>query len=149
MIHASLTRSLVLAALLALPAGGASAQQGQRPAARTTPPPAQPAPPPEAQPAPYEPDLIRLSELLGGLTLLQQICGAASAQGWPDKMRALMESEGRSPAIRDRLAGAFNKGFRAYALLHRECTPVSREAATRLAREGEALSRQLAARYGG
>lgn len=137
-----------LAALLAvLPQ--VEAQTSTRPANRPAAPQTQPPPQPEAPAAPYETDLLKVSEVMGGLALLQQVCAAPAAESWTERMRALMEAEGRSPAIRDRLAGAYNKGFRAYALMHRDCTPVSREAAARLAREGEALARQIASRYGG
>jgi uncharacterized protein (TIGR02301 family) len=142
-------RLLATSTLIALTLMPALAQQ--RPAARQAPPPAtQPAPPPpEAAPAPYEADLIKLAEILGSLALLRQVCEGTDKDVWAARMRALIEVEGRSPAIRDRLAGAFNQGFRAYALLHRRCTPASQEASVRLAREGDVLSRTLASRYGG
>jgi uncharacterized protein (TIGR02301 family) len=137
--------SSTLIALTLLPA-----QAQQRPATRQAPPAAtQPPPPPEAAPAPYEADLIKLAEILGGLALLRQVCEGADKDIWAARMRALIEVEGRSPTIRDRLAGAFNQGFRAYALLHRRCTPASQEASVRLAREGDDLSRALASRFGG
>ena len=42
---------------------------------------------------------------------------------------------------RERLTSAYNRGFRAYSLTHRACTDGSQEASTRLAGEGERLSR--------
>ena len=44
-------------------------------------------------------------------------------------MKALIESEGVTPARRDRLAGAYNRGYRGYALTYRVCTPAAHEAA--------------------
>jgi uncharacterized protein (TIGR02301 family) len=64
-------------------------------------------------------------------------------------MAALLESEGRGPQRRERLASAYNRGFRAYSATHRVCGEGSQEASSRLAGEGEKLARALAGRFGG
>ena len=64
-------------------------------------------------------------------------------------MQALLESEGGTPGRRERLAGAYNRGYRGYALTYRACTPSATEASARFLKEGETLSRNLAGRYGG
>ena len=64
-------------------------------------------------------------------------------------MSALLEAEGVTPGRRDRLAGAYNRGYRGYALTYRVCTPAATLAATRFVAEGERLSQSLAGRFGG
>nr|WP_306421746.1 TIGR02301 family protein [Methylobacterium trifolii] len=123
----------------------------QRGGARTAPKPTEkepPAPPPE-QPAPYDRDLMRLSEIIGSLAFLRGLCATADAGQWPARMKALIEAEGITPARRDRLAGAYNRGYRGYALTYRVCTPSAHEAAGRFVTEGERLSHALAGRFGG
>ena len=134
----------LLALLIGVAPQTAFAQQPRAPAA------AKPAePPPEPPPPPYEPQLLKLAEIMGSLAYLRTLCAAPEAQGWRERMAALVEAEGRSAGRRDRLTSAYNRGFRAYSLTHRSCTAGSQEASTRLAAEGERLSRALAGRYGG
>ena len=52
---------------------------------------------------------------------------------------ALLEAEGTTPGPQERLAGAYNKGYRAFALTYRACTPSATEATTRYLKEGETL----------
>ncbi|HEX2266151.1 MAG TPA: TIGR02301 family protein, partial [Solirubrobacterales bacterium] len=60
-----------------------------------------------------------------------------------------LDTEGTTPSRRERLAGAYNRGYRGYALTYRMCTPSATEASARYLKEGETLSRNLAGRYGG
>jgi uncharacterized protein (TIGR02301 family) len=138
---------LCLAAALAAAAPDAGEAQ-QRPPAPAKPVEPAPAPAPE-QPPPYEPQLLQLAEIMGSLAYLRTLCAGKEAQEWRARMAALIEAEGRTPQRRERLTGAFNRGFRAYSLTHRACTEGSQEASSRLAGEGERLSRALAGRYGG
>lgn len=111
--------------------------------------PASPVVPPDPPPPPYEPDLLRLAEIMGSLAYLREICAAREAPAWRDRMVALVEAEGRIPSRRDRLTEAYNRGFKAYATIHRACMPATEEASARLARDGEKLSKALAGRFGG
>ena len=129
--------------LLVLPPGLALAQQS-RPAQ-----PVVPAPVPEAPPPPYDPELLKLSEAMGSMAFLRVLCTGAEEPVWRERMSALMDAEARSSARRERLAAAYNRGYRSYALVYRNCTESAQEALVRLAREGEALSRTLAGRFGG
>ncbi|GJE12068.1 MULTISPECIES: TIGR02301 family protein [Methylobacterium] len=104
---------------------------------------------PADAPAPYDRDLMRMSEIIGALAFLRGLCGTADAADWPARMKALIESEGVTPARRDRLAGAYNRGYRGYALTYRVCTPAAHEAAARYVAEGDRLSHALAGRFGG
>jgi uncharacterized protein (TIGR02301 family) len=100
-------------------------------------------------PAPYDRDLLRMSEIIGALAFLRGLCSSPDAADWPARMKALIETEGVTPARRDRLAGAYNRGYRGYALTYRVCTPAAHEAAARYVAEGDRLSHALAGRFGG
>ncbi len=143
----ALAASLAIGLGLAGPAAGQQ-QPAQRPPAQR-PPPAQPAPAPEPPPTAYEPDLLRLAETIGSLALLRQLCSGPEASQWRQRMSELIDAEGTSPGARERLAGAYNRGYRGFALTYRACTPSAREAAARLSEDGEKLSRRLAGRFGG
>jgi|UPI0003490B48 uncharacterized protein (TIGR02301 family) len=144
---------LSLAALLVLsPAAEAVAQQRSSPAKSAPKPPEkdkEPPPPAEPPPAPYDRDLMRLSEIVGALAFLRSLCSAPDAAEWPARMKAILDSEGGTPTRRDRLAGAYNRGFRGYSLTYRVCTPAAGEAARRYIAEGERLSHAIAGRFGG
>ena len=90
-----------------------------------------------------------MSLFIGALAFLRGLCEAPDAADWPARMKALIESEGVPPARRDRLAGAYNRGYRGYALTYRVCTPAAHEAAARYVAEGDRLSHALAGRFGG
>jgi uncharacterized protein (TIGR02301 family) len=149
-----MSRSVLIAVALAavLVAGPVVAQQGRGapPAGRAAPAkPAEPPPPPEPPAPPYEKDLLRLSEIVGSLAFLRSLCASTDAAEWPKRMQALLETEGTTPGRRERLAGAYNRGYRGFALTYRACTASATEASARYIKEGETLSRNLAGRYGG
>lgn len=149
---ASRLSALAAAALLLGPP--AHAQQRAKPPAKEAPKDQakdqtkEPAAPADA-PAPYDRDLMRMAEVIGSLAFLRTLCATPDAAEWPARMKALIEAEGISPARRDRLAGAYNRGYRSYALTYRVCTPAAHEAAARFLAEGERLSHALAGRFGG
>ena len=151
---AVLRHVVALVAALSL-AGGVSAQtrgQGTRPATPAAPAkPAEPQPPPQAEPPPppYEKELLRLAEVLGSLAFLRGLCTSGDAAEWSKRMQALLEAEGVTAGRKERLAGAYNRGYRAFALTYRVCTPSAHEATSRYLKEGETLTRTLAGRYGG
>lgn len=142
--------ALILAALIASPE--APQAQTRRPAQpqQQQQRPADPAPPePESSAPPYEPQLLQLAEIIGSLAYLRTLCETREAQDWRERMAALLDSEGRSPQRRERLASAYNRGFRAYSATHRTCSGGTQEASARLAQEGEKLAKALASRFGG
>ncbi len=110
--------------------------------------PATPAPLPDEPPPPYEPQLLRLSELLGALTYLQDLCGGQSGQVWRQKMTSLMNAETQNPSRRSRLAGAYNRGFNGYELSYRQCTPNAQAVITRFLDESGRIARDVTHRYG-
>jgi uncharacterized protein (TIGR02301 family) len=103
----------------------------------------------ETAPPPYEPQLLRLSEIMGALAFLRPLCGAADGPDWRKRMSGLIDAEANSPTRRDRLAGAFNKGYRGFALVYRSCTPSAQLAISRYLDEGGKLTRELTTRFGG
>ncbi|MGV6874415.1 TIGR02301 family protein [Pseudochelatococcus sp. B33] len=96
----------------------------------------------------YERELLRLSEVMGSLAFLRTLCGAGDAAQWRKRMAALMDSEARDAETRARIAGAFNQGYRAFAVTYRTCTPAAEVAIARYLAEGERLTRAIAARFG-
>lgn len=112
-----------------------------------------PAPPaaagdPEGLP-PYEPQLETLAERLGTLALLREFCGDGDAAEFRNRMAALIEAEAHTSLRRNRLAGAFNRGFHGYAASYRSCTPSARLVIARALSQVDRLTRELASRYGG
>lgn len=140
---------------LALPLGAllissvAAAQTVPLPPAREHPPAGSaPVAPGRAPPAGYERELLRLSEVTGSLAFLRTLCGAADAGQWRERMEALMASEARDAEAQARISGAFNKGYRAFAITYRTCTPAAQVATARYLEEGERLTRAIASRFG-
>jgi uncharacterized protein (TIGR02301 family) len=151
MLLARLAMVAALALALAANAGAQQGRGGQRsaPAPAPAPPPAPAQPQPEPPPPPYEKELLRLAEVLGSLAFLRSLCTAQDAPEWPRRMQALVEAEGTTPARKERLAGAYNRGYRGFSITYRICTDSAAEATARYLKEGEALSRGIAGRFGG
>ncbi len=118
-------------------------------AQQRAPAPSQAPAPQEAPPPPYEPQMLRLAEILGALSYLRDLCGPKDSDTWRNDMRALMEAEAQTEARKERLAGAFNRGFRGYEVLYRSCTPNAVTIIDRFLSEGEKLSNDLSNRFGG
>ncbi|MFT0892872.1 TIGR02301 family protein [Pseudochelatococcus sp. G4_1912] len=144
--HGTVTATIAASLLLMQ---GVSAQGAPPPPARERPPVEAEALPNRAAPPGYEPDLLRLSEVMGALSFLRKLCGASDAPQWHGRMSALIDSEARDAQTRARLAGAFNQGFNGFAITYRTCTPAAQMAVTRYLEEGERLSRLIASRFGG
>lgn len=135
------------------PAQRTPAQPSVQPPAAATPAP-QPLPPaPEPPPAPYEPQLLRLSEIMGALSFLRDLCTetgqASDGPLWRQRMGELIEAEATTQARKERLAGAFNRGFRSFQQNYRRCTPSAKLAIERYVQEGAKLTRDVTNRYGG
>lgn len=98
-------------------------------------------------PPPYEADLLRLSEVLGSIHYLRALCGANDGSRWRDEMNALVEAEGKDEDRRRKLVERFNRGYRSFASVYRECTPSAREAVESYMKEGAELAAEIAVRY--
>lgn len=136
---------------------GEVSAQGTRPRPQAHPSaPATPVPPPEPPAPVYEPQLLRLSEILGALTYMTELCRAdgprlnpqSEGEAWRQKMRDLLEAEATNPPQKERLAGAYNKGLSGYQMTYRACTPSGKVAMQRLLGEGAKLAQDLSNRFG-
>ena len=101
---------------------------------------------PGGRPA-YENDLQRLSEILGALHYLRDLCGAREGQAWRNEMQALLDAEAPSGERRERLIASFNRGYRGFQQTYRTCTPAADLAIRRYLEEGTRISRDITARY--
>lgn len=101
----------------------------------------------EGGPAPYDNELQRLAEILGGLHYLREICGAREGQTWRNEMQALVEAETQAGERRERMIAAFNRGFSGFQQTYRTCTPAASLAIKRFLDEGAKIARDITARY--
>ena len=97
--------------------------------------------------SPFEANLVRLSEVLGSLHFLRNLCGEATDE-WFAHMEQLLEAEDPDDTRRARFVASFNSGYQAFESNYVRCTPSAVEAIGRYMKEGEALTRETAARYG-
>jgi uncharacterized protein (TIGR02301 family) len=95
---------------------------------------------------PYQRQMERLAEIMGSLYFLQPLC-AADAEDWRGQMAELIALDEPDEDRRQRLAGAFNVGYTAYARFHRACTPAASEALTRLLVEAERTARDIHSKF--
>ena len=139
------------AASLLVVDGRAAEAPAPKPAAKTASPAG--APPPQATPAapprPYEPQLLRMAEMMGALAYLRDLCGAGDGAEFRSKMKSLLDADGIAESQRDLLAGAYNRGFEGFRLTYRACTPAASEVIARYLSETARLAAELAGRYGG
>jgi len=107
-----------------------------------------PAPPAaEAPPPAYDERLLRLSEILGGLYFLRNLCGYGDGPAWRAEMQALLAAEKPSPARRQRFVSRFNYGFETYRSVYRVCTPSATRAIALYLDQGRKLVTEVQARY--
>jgi uncharacterized protein (TIGR02301 family) len=112
----------------------------------------------EGPPPLYEPQLLRLSEIMGALAYLQTICSGpaprptslisqAEDTPWRERMENLMTAEGAGPARREKLAGAYNRGLQGYRFSYRVCTPSAELARRRFLDEGARLAHDVSTQF--
>ncbi len=99
-------------------------------------------------PPAYDAQMMRLSEILGALHYLRELCGANEEQQWRDQMSTLIEKEEPTQERRAQMIARFNRGFRGYQETYRECTPAAIEANNRFLFEGAKLAGEIPGRYG-
>src|SRR3974390_2835758 len=97
--------------------------------------------------APFDPDLLRLAEILGSLHYLRGICGASEGQKWRNQMQALVDAETPGGDRRARMIASFTRGYRGFQQTYRTCTPAANTTIRRYLAEGSKISRDLTARY--
>ncbi len=137
-----------LALALAFAFALAPAQAQKAPAKKPAPAPQQPADPaPLPDKPPYEAQMLRLAELIGALAYLRDLCGANDGESYRQRMEQLMEAEQAAP--REKLAGAYNRGYRGYEAAYSHCTPNAETVMGRYLAEAGRIARDIGYRYGG
>lgn len=92
---------------------------------------------------PYDERLMRLSEILGAVHYLRELCGATDGSLWRDRMREIMDGEGSSALRRAKLTRSFNTGYRSYSRTYQSCTPSAQTAINRFLAEGTEIAEGL------
>jgi uncharacterized protein (TIGR02301 family) len=95
---------------------------------------------------PYEPQMERLAEILGSLYFLNPLCKPGGTD-WREQMSQLVQLDQPDEDRQQRLYGAFNTGYAAYARLYKTCTPSASEAMQRLMLEAATTARDIHAHY--
>lgn len=103
--------------------------------------------PARAMDAPFEAGLLRLSEVLGSLHFLRNLCGE-KGNSWRAEMETLVATENPSPERKAKLYASFNRGYRSFEGSYSTCTASATAAIARYMKEGETLTREIAQRYG-
>lgn len=99
-------------------------------------------------PPAYEKQMLELAETLGSLHYLRALCKANEGQVWRDQMQAMIEKEEPSADRKAQLIAHFNRGFRGYQEIYRECTHVAAAASNRHLKQGIRLASEIPNRYG-
>jgi uncharacterized protein (TIGR02301 family) len=109
--------------------------------------------PAEAQDAPaaqlpYEAEMLRLSEIMGALHYLRQLCDSGQTSDWRDEMQALIDAEQPDAERRARMIDRFNHGYESYRSVYRTCTPSAELAVQRYLDEGAKVAADIREHYG-
>ena len=99
-------------------------------------------------PPAYENQMLRLAEALGALHYLRNLCGEDEGQTWREQMEALMTAEEPNEQRRAQLIANFNRGFRGYQEIYRECTKPAAEAANQFLQQAMRLTAEIPNRFG-
>ncbi|PCI04431.1 MAG: TIGR02301 family protein [Hyphomicrobiales bacterium] len=99
-------------------------------------------------PPAYDDQMMRLAEILGALHYLRALCDSNEEQLWREKMTFLIANEEPTDERKARLIANFNKGFRGFREIYRECTPTAVTAANRYLKQGARVSAEIPDRYG-
>ena len=104
---------------------------------------------PTEKPAPYDAKLARLSEVMGAVHYLRNLCNKDGEPEWRQAMQQLIDAEtGTEPKRKAQMISAYNRGYRSFASVYTTCT-ASAVAAEQLYRnEGATLAVEIAARFG-
>lgn len=137
--------------------GGANTRQGEVKGHKTKPkkatakpvPDTKTAPAPETEPPrPYDPEILRLAEILGALAYFDTLCASNPQGDWRPKMQALLEADAKTAARKERLAGSYNRGFRDYERTYHICTPNAQAVIDRFLEEAKGIAHEVDNRYG-
>ncbi|PZU88003.1 MAG: TIGR02301 family protein [Shinella sp.] len=104
---------------------------------------------PEEKPAPYDDRLARLSEIMGAVHYLRNLCVAGGEPEWREAIQKLIESEtATEPKRKARMIAAYNRGYRSFASVYTTCTPAAATAEENYRNEGATLAVEIASRFG-
>jgi uncharacterized protein (TIGR02301 family) len=92
---------------------------------------------------PYDDRLFRLTEILGAVHYLRELCGAEEGQLWREKMSELLQSEGTSALRKAKMTRSFNKGYQSYSRTYNTCSPSAQNAINRFLAEGATIADTL------
>jgi len=99
--------------------------------------------------APYDERLERLSEILGAVHYLRNLCAGSLEDGWRASMQRLIALEAADePKRQEKLTAAFNRGYRSFAAIYTACTQPAVVAEERYRAEGATLATEITARFG-
>ncbi len=98
---------------------------------------------PSQEQRPYDDKLLRLSEILGAVHFLRELCGSTDGMLWRDRMVELIDAEGSSALRRVRFTRAFNSGYQSYSRTYSTCTPTAQTAITKFMTEGAEIAEGL------
>lgn len=143
MTLAKILKSFIIAALFAVLAQTSHAQTTKETDGAEIPKPSIATLPPA-----YDAQMMRLSEILGALHYLRELCGADEKQLWREQMAKLLVKEEPSEERKARLIANFNKGFRGFREIYRECTPTAVAATNQYLKQGARISAEIPDRYG-
>ncbi len=103
----------------------------------------------EEKPAPYDERLERLSEILGAVHYLRNLCTDKPEDNWRASVQRIIELEaGKEPKRQEKLTAAFNRGYRSFAAIYTACTDSAVVAEQRYRNEGATLATEITARFG-
>ncbi|HBF30598.1 MAG TPA: TIGR02301 family protein [Rhizobium sp.] len=98
---------------------------------------------------PYDKQLNRLSEILGTVTYLRNLCAEQPEPQWRAAMEKLLTFDaGNEPARKEQLTAAYNRGYRAFGALHTSCSHRARSTETEYRAEGATLIKEMTNRFG-
>ncbi len=93
-------------------------------------------------------DLVRLSEILGAVHHLRQVCNANEGQLWRIKMQEILKQEKPDANLKEVMVAHFNQTYHQHRRAYPRCTGQARTDIIQLLDEGAALTDQLAAGTG-
>lgn len=103
----------------------------------------------DEKPTPYDQRLIRLSEILGSVHYLRNLCVKEPEDVWRRSMQDLIDKETATEVKRrERMTAAFNRGYRTFASVYTNCTGPAIVAEQRYRAEGATLASEIVARFG-
>jgi uncharacterized protein (TIGR02301 family) len=98
---------------------------------------------PSGDQRPYDARLMRLSEILGAVHYLRELCENKDGMRWRNSINELVKTEGTTALRRATIARRFNLGYRSYRRTYRNCTPSAKSTIARFFKEAIEISQGL------